>query len=195
MYTRQERPLNEAERQQLDVEWDSTGRLLPIFYDLYEESILRWNRHPLTQWRARRRDPMSKFRAVMDKARHLTTIWVARHTGEPAAAMITVTFGRTMNYWRGAMNESLAGPSRANYLLHRLAIEKACLGGCTTYHMGETGSSASLSQFKTRFGARPMPYQELRIERIPFTRAWDRAGSLIESGRRAFHVRGRTAGS
>jgi Acetyltransferase (GNAT) domain len=187
--------VRKAERQQLDVESDSTGRLLPIFYDLYERSILRWNSRPLARWRARRRDPLSKFRAVVEKAGRLTTIWVARRGGEPAAAIITLGLGQTVNYWRGAMDESLAGPTRANYLLHRLAIEAACDGGCTTYHMGETGTSSSLSQFKTRFGARPVAYQELRVERIPLTKARDRARTVIEGGRRAVAARRRGASS
>ena len=35
--------------------------------------------------------------------------------------------------------------------------------------MGETGSLASLAQFKTRFGARPQPYAEYHIETLPLT--------------------------
>jgi hypothetical protein len=177
--------VRKAERQQLEVECDTTGRLLPAFYDLYERSIVRWNRRATARWRARRRDPLGKFRAVLEKTDGMATVWVARRGGEPAAAIVTVGFGQTVNYWRGAMDETLAGPTRANYLLHRLAIEAACAAGCTTYHMGETGSSASLSQFKTRFGARPVAYQELRVERIPLTRARDRALRVVESGRRA----------
>jgi hypothetical protein len=177
--------VRKAERQQLEVESDSTGRLLPVFYDLYERSIARWNRRAPARWRARRRDPLSKFRAVVEKAGPMTTIWVARRGGEPAAAIVTVGFGRTVNYWRGAMDETLAGPTRANYLLHRLAIEAACDAGCTTYHLGETGNSASLSQFKTRFGAQAVAYQELRIERAPITRATARARSVVGSLRPA----------
>jgi lipid II:glycine glycyltransferase (peptidoglycan interpeptide bridge formation enzyme) len=69
------------------------------------------------------------------------------------------------------MDKELAGPTRANYLLHRLAIEEACAAGCRYYDMGETGVSASLAQFKTRFGARPYAYAEYHLERLPITRA------------------------
>jgi lipid II:glycine glycyltransferase (peptidoglycan interpeptide bridge formation enzyme) len=67
------------------------------------------------------------------------------------------------------MDPQLAGPTRANYLLHRLAIEDACAAGCRRYHMGETGSAAGLAQFKTRFGAGAHPYAEYSFERLPVT--------------------------
>ncbi len=182
--------VRKAERAGLEVEVDASGRLLPVFHQLYEQSVRRWNAGRLGRWRARRRDPASKFRAVVEHAGALTRVWVARHRGEPAAALVTVSLGRTTNYWRGAMDESLAGPTRANYLLQRLAIEQACDAGCTTYHMGETGGSVSLSQFKSRFGARAVAYRELRVERLPVTRAraavdlaQDRARALVPARR------------
>ena len=67
------------------------------------------------------------------------------------------------------MNKELAGPTRANYLLHRLAIEDACAAGCRCYHMGESGTSKPLAQFKTRFGALPYPYAEYHLETMPLT--------------------------
>jgi GNAT acetyltransferase-like protein len=172
--------VRKAERQQLEVESDTAGRLLPVFYDLYERSIRRWNRRAHARWRARRRDPLSKFQAAVENAGRMIRIWVASRGGEPAAAIVTVGLGQTLNYWRGAMDEALAGPTRANYLLHRLAIEAACDAGCSTYHMGETGGSASLSQFKTRFGAEPVAYQELRIEPPTVTRATAETRLVVE---------------
>ena len=73
--------------------------------------------------------------------------------------------------------------------------EAACDAGCTTYHMGETGSSASLSQFKTRFGARPVAYQELRIERLPVTAVTTAAHAALDRGRRAVAARRGGGGS
>ncbi len=95
-------------------------------------------------------------------------IWVAWHNGQPAAAILVLQ-GSNASYIRGMMDKELAGPTRANYLLHRLAIEEACEAGCRYYDMGESGSSTSLAQFKTRFGARPCPYAEYHIERLPIT--------------------------
>ena len=46
-----------------------------------------------------------------------------------------------------------------------------------SFHLGESGSSGSLSDYKERFGARPFDYPELRLERLPITRA-DRARTV-----------------
>ncbi|HEX2980122.1 MAG TPA: hypothetical protein VHO48_07650, partial [Anaerolineaceae bacterium] len=48
-------------------------------------------------------------------------------------------------------------------------IEDACLAGCRYYHMGESGTSTSLSQFKSRLGAIAYPYAQYAIERLPIT--------------------------
>jgi hypothetical protein len=162
--------VRKAERQGVQVECDTSGRLLPVFYRLYEASLLRWNPGAYARRRARRREPIRKYAAVVAEAAGMARIWVAWHDGQPAAAILTLSRGRVVNYWRGAMEESLAGPSRANYLLHRHAIEQACADGAEIYHMGETGGSTSLGQFKTRFGARAVDYPEVRLEAQALTR-------------------------
>ena len=144
--------VRKAERQDVVVHCDDNLRLLPVFYALYEQSILRWSNSRSARWRTRRRDPLRKFRHVVDLTGPLAKIWVAWQGQRPIASIITLAWGRNMNYWRGAMDPDLAGPTRANYLLHRLAIEEACRTGRTTYHMGETAESSSLAQFKSRFG-------------------------------------------
>jgi hypothetical protein len=81
---------------------------------------------------------------------------------------------------RGMMDKELAGPTRANYLLHHLAIEEACAAGCHYYDMGESGSSAPLAQFKTRFGALPFPLAEYHIERVPITALNRRSRQVVK---------------
>jgi lipid II:glycine glycyltransferase (peptidoglycan interpeptide bridge formation enzyme) len=104
-------------------------------------------------------------------------VWVAWAEGQPAAAILVLQ-GTNAHYTRGMMDKDLAGPTRANYLLHQLAIEDACNAGCRHYHMGETGSSSSLAQFKTRFGALPHRYAEYHLERLPIT-AFDRRARTV----------------
>jgi hypothetical protein len=99
--------------------------------------------------------------------------------GEPAAAILVLQ-GRNAHYTRGMMNKDLAGPTRANYLLHKIAIEDACTAGCRHYHMGESGPSSSLAQFKTRFGASPHPYAEYHLERLPITALDQRARGVVK---------------
>ena len=68
------------------------------------------------------------------------------------------------------MDRDLAGPVRANELLAWTAMADACKAGCTVHHLRESGTSASLAQWKERFGARPVDHLEYRIESIPITR-------------------------
>ncbi|MGH9187057.1 MAG: hypothetical protein ACRD0U_14745, partial [Acidimicrobiales bacterium] len=78
------------------------------------------------------------------------------------------------HYTRGAMNERAPAAPFANRLLHKVAIETACQQDCRTYHLGESGRSAGLALFKSRFGADAHPYAEYWLERLPVHRA-DRA--------------------
>jgi hypothetical protein len=169
------RNVRKAEKAQLTVECDQNGRLIPTFYQLFQISVNRWaeQQHEpiwLAQWRARQRDPQSKFHQIAKALGSHFRLWLAWYQGEPAAAILVLQ-GHNAHYTRGVMNKSVAGATHANDLLHRLAIEDACAEGCNSYHMGETGNSASLSQFKKRFGARPVEYAEYFWERVPLKNA------------------------
>jgi hypothetical protein len=167
------RQVRRAERAALDVELDTTGRLVPVFYDLFMRSVERWARRQheppaLARWRARRRDSVRKMTSLVRDLRGASRLWVAWSDGRPAAAILVLQ-GANAHYTRGAIDAEVAGPTRASHLLHRLAIEDACRAGCTAYHMGETGSSNSLAQFKEAFGAQPHEYAEYVAERIAIT--------------------------
>ena len=167
------RNLRIAARHGVRVEEDRTGRLLPVYRQLYRASLGRWaqKQHEplaLALWRAHRRDPPTKFEAI---ARHMGDrfrLFVAYVDDRPAAAVV-VLLGNTARYMRGAMDRELAAPSRANDALQMAAIERACAEGCTRYHFGETGTSESLARFKERFGGVPVEHAEYRIERYPIT--------------------------
>jgi hypothetical protein len=170
--------VRKAEKSALTIERDTTGRLLPAFYELYDRSLDRWaganrTRQALARWQAHRRDPLSKLQRIASRLGEGCSVWVAWHQGVAAASMILV-HGPSTSYIRGAMHKEHAGPTRANYMLHKLAIEEACEIGCRYYHMGDSGTSKALAQFKTRFGAAPHPYSEFHVEALPFTQL-DRA--------------------
>jgi lipid II:glycine glycyltransferase (peptidoglycan interpeptide bridge formation enzyme) len=167
------RSVQKAERSNLTVECDTTGRLVPVYYGLYERSLERWAdtlHEPLwlARLRARRRDPQRKIEALARALGASARVWVASLDGRPAAAILVLQ-GANAHYTRGAMDRELAAPTRANQLLHRLAIEDACRAGCRAYHMGESGTSSGLARFKEGFGARPYPYAEYHLERLPIT--------------------------
>jgi hypothetical protein len=161
-----------AERNGVEVECDTTGRLVPEMYDILENAVVRWARlqhEPL--WlalrRQRARDPLERFEAI---ARHLgdrCRVWVARVGGRPAACML-VLLGASAYDFRAAMTEDLKH-YRAQDLIERLSVEEACKAGCRYYYMGDSGWSQSLSRYKEQFGARPYRYAEYRLERLPIS--------------------------
>lgn len=162
-----------AEKSGLTVERDTSGRLVPVFYELFERSLDRWaaKQHEprvLTRWRHHRFDPQRKFERMAEALEDVCRIWVAWRDGEPAAAVIVLQ-GANSHYTRGAMDIDIAGPTRANYLLHKHVIEDACASGCRYYDMGDSGASASLARYKAAFGARPYDSSDYTIERLPLT--------------------------
>jgi hypothetical protein len=179
------RGVRKAERSGVEVEVDHTGRLIPVFYRLYEQSIERWARQSneplaLARLRARRANPERKFATVAARLGQACVTWVAWTAGEPAASIIVLRSGAQAKYWRGAMNHTLAAPVRANDLLHRLAIEQACEAGCVNYHMGDSRPGSSLAGFKEGFGARPMDSWSLLRERVPVTAAQQSVRTLVK---------------
>jgi len=169
-----------AQRAGVTVEWDDTGRLVPVFHELYAKSVDRWARQegqPLAfaRLRARQREPASKLRTVASVLGPRCRVYAAFLDGRAAAA-IAVLYGRaTAAYWRGAMDEEVGGRTYANYLLHRTAIEDAAAAGCTTYCMGDSAPGSPLAMFKSRFGAVDQHYTSYRIDRLGLASLSDRA--------------------
>jgi hypothetical protein len=166
--------VRKAERMGVVVETDATGRLVPQLHDLLRMSVDRWaaRQHEparLAQARFARRDPPAKLQTIAEHLGGSCQVSVAYVEGRPVAAIL-VLVGRNAHYTRGAMDEEGASHTQANRLLHKVAIEAACQAGCGSYHMGESGESDGLAQFKSRFGAVAHPYDEYFIERVPLTR-------------------------
>ena len=170
------RAVRKAEKSGLVVERDTSGRLASEFYDLYLAWIRRRARESglpaaVSVRRARAREPMARVEAVARSLGEACRIWLARLDGEPVASLISVVGGDHANAWRGYSRKELAGPTRANTLLDRLAIEDACEAGCRYYNLGESGGVATLEHYKQSMGARPRMAVECRIERLPLARA------------------------
>jgi hypothetical protein len=164
-----------AERLGVEVRTDSSPEQVEIFHDLLSRSFDRWAEHQhephwIARLRGRRRDPLEKFQALAARLGEGCRISVAWYEGRPATALLVLRDTNVAHYTRGAMDKPLAARSFANYLLHKTAIEEACHGGCHTYHMGESGISAGLAQFKGHFGAAPHSYAEYWVERLPLSR-------------------------
>jgi Acetyltransferase (GNAT) domain len=183
-----------AERAGVVVERDESGRLVPIFHELYAKSVARWARrdgHPVTlaRWRAARKEPRRKLTTVAAMLRTNCRVYVAFAGNKPAAAIVVLFGTTTAAYWRGAMDETLAGRTCANYLLHRAAIEDAAGAGCLAYNMGDSAPGSSLALFKSRFGAVEQHYASYRFERVPITPLLERAHSGIRRMLEQGHTR------
>jgi lipid II:glycine glycyltransferase (peptidoglycan interpeptide bridge formation enzyme) len=69
------------------------------------------------------------------------------------------------------MYKEIAGPTRANFLLHWLAIQDASRRGARWYQMGQSGRGPDpVGRFKENFGARAYEFLELHVDRSPITR-------------------------
>lgn len=172
------RKVVKGEKAGLRITDTATEAHLAAYYRLYLLSLGRWagaSREPrrLAAWRGMRRDPLSKLEAMADGLGERFRLWMAWDGDDPVAGAI-VLLGNASHYTRGAMDRERAGSSQAPTLLQWLAIEEAAAAGCRTHHLGDTGSSASLARFKEGFGARPVDYADLGLERLPVTRV-DRA--------------------
>jgi hypothetical protein len=83
------------------------------------------------------------------------------------------------------MNRDLAGPVRANALLHKVAIEEACSAGVERYSFGggRLGSAgSSLVRFKEGFGAQRVDLSVRLLERVPMISAADSARGIVRRG-------------
>lgn len=170
------RHVRRAERADIEVDVDRNGRLVPVFYDLYEQSILRWaeQQHEprwLARWRRTRAFPQRRLGTVAARFGASCAIWTASRAGEPAAAIVVLRHGTHAKLWRAAMNRDLAHPVRAVPLLYRLAIEEACTAGCQWFDMGESRPGSSLAAFKRSFGAEEFTSPRYYRERLPVSQA------------------------
>ena len=161
--------LRRAEKAGVEIEWDLTGKLLRLHYDLY----LAWTRRrardrgiplPVALRLARRREPFARAETVARRLGDRCLVGVAFVANEPAAAAVILRNGVHAHYWRSAMDKDRAGRTYANYLLLARALEDATASGCERFHMGESGGVESLMQFKDHFGAERLVYDEYRFE-------------------------------
>jgi CelD/BcsL family acetyltransferase involved in cellulose biosynthesis len=162
-----------AERDGIVVEMDTTGRLLPEFDALYRRSVDTWSQAyflptPLARRVIDGRHPHAKLEVVARRLGGRCQIWIARRNGQPVSGIVVLSHGSAATYWKGATDKALVGASGATDLLHRRAIEEACLAGRTRYDLGVSGL-ASLTAFKLSIGATRQDYHAYRFERLPLT--------------------------
>ena len=168
------RAVRKAEVAGLDVEQGHSERLAREYYGLHRLSVERWAQQQheplaLARLRAERRDGLAKWITIGRVLGPACQFFVARHEGRPVGAMVLL-HGPNGHETRSAFDHVNAGTTSPVYLLTWLAIQEAVASGADWYHLGETGTSARLADFKERFAAVGYDYADYRLERFPVTR-------------------------
>ncbi len=172
---RTRRDVRRSEREGVTVEMRPGRTGLDAYFQLREQAVRRWAERQneplrLAQLRTRRRDPVRKFEAMAYHLGDRLQVFVGLLDGEPVVARMLLV-GTNAQVIRGVMDADKAGPVLATDLVEWRAIEACCAAGCRRYHLGDSGENASLAAFKEKFGAVPVPFDELILERLPFSRA------------------------
>jgi peptidoglycan pentaglycine glycine transferase (the first glycine) len=119
---------------------------------------------------------------MLDGLGESARLYLAYHEHELLGGLIATHFGKTVNYYFGA-SSNMQRSKRAPYLLQWVALQEALKLGYERYDFlgiaafsdvkwGESGFKAKydkkdslvgVTQFKTRFGGRPVAYEKARV--------------------------------
>jgi hypothetical protein len=165
--TRQQ--LRRAARLGIEVEKDTTGRLVPVFYDIFrawlEREIPRSGLPPrVARRRALRAEPYAKFAAVAAGTQDACRIFVAWYRGRPIAASILLVHGHHASCWRSYSIPELAAPVFADLATQVSGIEDAIRSGCRTIDLVRSGGIEDRQHTKNSLGASAGSVVDLRIE-------------------------------
>lgn len=167
--------LRKAERAGVEIELDTTGRLVPVFHQIYrgwvDRSVSAAGLPPrVARWSALRQEPLKKFETVAAMTGTACRVLVAWHQGQPVASAITLVHGQHAIGWRSYSIKELAAPVSANIFTQVAALADACHSGCRYFDLGQSGGVASLQQYKHSLGASPRSVVDLRVEPASFTK-------------------------
>lgn len=172
--------VRKAERFALDVRRergdDPAGVGVRAFVELYGQQVDRWaaqRGQPL--WLAHRvaaaQDRPGQVAAVAAALGERCVVWSAFHEGRPVAVNVVLRHGEHALGWLSAMDDALARETLATYVLHTRSFADAAAEGVRWFHMGESDPGSAPERYKAYFGAASVPYDALRFERLPLTRA------------------------
>ena len=173
-----------AARQGVEIERDTTGRLVPVFYDLYLSWVERWIPRSglptaLARHTALKQEPYVKFETMAELMADKCRVFIAWHAGRAVASCITFVHGEHAIGWRSYSIKELAGPVGANTAAQVAGIRDAMESGCRFFDLGQSGDESRLHAYKNSLGASPQGVVDLRIEPSVVTQA----RSLVERGK------------
>ena len=158
-----------AARNGVEIEVDTTGRLVPVFYDLYLSWVERWIPRSglppaLARHSALKQEPYAKFETVAALMGDSCRVFVAWHQGRAVASCINFVHGEHAIGWRSYSIKELAGPVAANTATQVAGIRNAMESGCRFFDLGQSGDVSNLQSYKNSLGATPRQVVDLRIE-------------------------------
>jgi hypothetical protein len=158
-----------AARNGVEIEVDTTGRLIPVFYDLYLSWVERWIPRSglptaLARHSALKQEPYAKFETVAALLGDSCRVFVAWHRGRAVASCINLVHGEHAIGWRSYSIKELASPVAANTATQVAGIRDAMDSGCRFFDLGQSGDVSNLQSFKNSLGATPRHVVDLRIE-------------------------------
>jgi hypothetical protein len=157
--------LRRAARLGVEVEVDSTGRLLPAFYTVYRAWLERRLARPeppgsVARWRGPRREPYAGIAAVATALGESCQVFVAHFHRRPVAAAILLGHGEHGVVWRRYAIDPLARPVFADLLTQVTVLEHAARSGCRHVDLGPDHLDRDLGSL----GASARSVVDLRIE-------------------------------
>lgn len=147
------RAIHRAEREKVEITEGNSPELLREFYRLFTLTRRRHGAPP---------QPLNWFRTMIASFGKDLTIWVASKDGRAVAAVITLTFKKTMVYKYGGSDPAARNLGCTPLLFWR-AIQKAKANGLEVFDMGRSDpANLGLVVFKERWGATPVFLQYWR---------------------------------
>jgi hypothetical protein len=165
-----------AARNGVEIECDTSGRLVGVFYDVYLSWVERWIPRSglpptLARHSALKQEPYAKFETVAALMGDKCRVFVAWHRGRAVASCINLVHGEHAIGWRSYSVKELADPVQANTATQVAGIRDAMESGCRWFDLGQSGDVSNLHSFKNSLGGAGRRVVDLRIEPPALTRA------------------------
>lgn len=139
--------IRKAEREQVEIRFGG-GETLPIFYEVYQHSVRRWQKQ----------DPRSAFHRQDRMARLFSypgtrvEIALAYYQDQPIAGAIFAQYDQTAAYLFGGFNYDFQH-LRAMYLVHATIVRRLTAARIRLYSHGLSLGRKTLEHFKESLGA------------------------------------------
>ncbi len=129
------------------------------YYELYEDSILRWGSKASSHYR---RDLFEEF--YFRKSPYIK-LWLALYMDRIIAGALCFYGKNHVVYWHGAALDEYFNLRPVNYLIYE-AIKDACEKGYVWFDFNPSGGHSGSKAFKKSFGTEVLPCPVVRLEVI-----------------------------